>query len=325
LIVARLAAQAPLWPPGTRHGYHALTYGHLVGELVRRISGKSLGTMFRDEVAQPLGLDLWIGLPAEHEPRVSPTIPAPFPQPGAVIPTFYRAAMTDPTSVAARVLMNSGLALALGWIDSREAHAAELPAFGGIGNARALAGMYRVLAIGGTVDGVRLVDDAGLAAMGAVASASSVDATMLVPTRWSLGFAKSSDNSALAPGDQDGVVLSEDAFGHVGMGGSIGFAHEHEPCARPVAPHACARERGRRVARCPGACPPARARRRSASRERSRHASAQRLDYRPQQLGIEAAPHLDLGATDPHLDGRGHSISADELHEPWCSDRDRRR
>jgi CubicO group peptidase (beta-lactamase class C family) len=137
--------------------------------------------------------------------------------------------MTDPASVAARILMNSGLALAPGWIDSREAHAAELPAFGGVGNARALAGMYRALAVGGAVDGVELVDDGALAAMAAVASASSVDATLLVPTRWSLGFAKSSDNSALGPGDQDGVVLSEDAFGHVGMGGSIGFA---DPRAR---------------------------------------------------------------------------------------------
>jgi CubicO group peptidase (beta-lactamase class C family) len=229
LIVGRLAEQAPLWPPGTRHGYHALTYGHLIGELVRRITGRSIGRFFRDEIGGPLGLDFWIGLPEAHEARVAPTIPATLPGPGDAIPTFYRAAMTDPTSVAARVLMNSGLALAPGWIDTREAHAAELPAFGGVANARALAGMYRALAMGGAVDGVQLVDAAGLAAMAAVASAGSVDATMLVPTRWSLGFVKSTDNAGLGPGDQDGVVLSEDAFGHVGMGGSIGFA---DPRAR---------------------------------------------------------------------------------------------
>jgi CubicO group peptidase (beta-lactamase class C family) len=223
LIADRLAAQAPLWPAGTRHGYHALTFGHLVGELVRRISGKSLGAFFRDEVARPLGLDLWIGLPEEHEARVAPTIPAAMPGPGDPIPTFYRAAMTDPSSLGARVLMNSGLALAPGWIDSRIAHAAELPAFGGVGNARALAGMYRPLALGGAVDGVRLVDDATLAAMAAVAAAG-LDATLLVPTRWALGFGKSMDNAACAPGDQDGVILSDDAFGHSGMGGSIGFA-----------------------------------------------------------------------------------------------------
>jgi len=229
LIVDRLAQQAPLWAPGTRNGYHALTFGHLVGEVVRRVSGRSLGTFFREEVAEPLGLDIWIGLPEEHEARVAPTIPAAFPEPGDAIPSFYRVAMTDPTSVGALVLMNSGLVFAPGWIDTRAAHAAEMPAFGGIANARALAAMYRALAAGGEIDGVRLVDAATLAEMSAVASATSVDATMLVPTRWALGFVKSTDSSAGEPGDRDGVVLAEEAFGHVGMGGSIGFA---DPRAR---------------------------------------------------------------------------------------------
>lgn len=229
LITTRLAAQEPLWEPGTRHGYHTFTYGHLIGELVRRLSGKSIGTFVRDEVARPLGLDLWIGLPVEHESRVAPTLPAPFPQSGEVLPSFYRAALDEPSSVAAKVIMHSGQLLAKGWIDSREAHSTELPAIGGIGNARALAGMYRALAVGGSVDGVQLVDDGALAAMGAVASANSLDATMLLPTRWSLGFMKSIDNSGGPPGDRDSAVLSEEAFGNVGMGGSIGFA---DPRAR---------------------------------------------------------------------------------------------
>jgi len=225
LIAGRLADQAPLWTPGTRHGYHALTFGHLVGEVVRRVTGSTLGAFFRDEVAAPRGIDLWIGLPAEHEPRVAATVPAEMPAEGAEIPSFYRSAMADPTSIAALVLMNSGSVLAPGWIDTREAHAAELPAFGGIGNARALAAMYRALAIGGG----GLVDAEELAEMGAVTSATSVDAVMLVPTRWSTGFVKSVDNSVRGPGDRDGVVLSEEAFGHVGMGGSIGFV---DPRAR---------------------------------------------------------------------------------------------
>ncbi|HWS44955.1 MAG TPA: serine hydrolase domain-containing protein [Acidimicrobiia bacterium] len=223
-ITDRLAREEPLWQPGTRHGYHALTYGHLIGEVVRRVSGASIGTFFRDEVARPLDLDFAIGLPPGDEPRVAPTIPTPFPEPGAAIPSFYRVAMTDPTSIAAMVLMHSGAALMPGFIDTREAHAAELPAFGGIANARALAGMYRVLAVGGAADGVRLVDAEELGIMGAVASATAVDATMLVPTRWTSGFVKSVDNRALAPGDRDGVIMSETAFGHVGMGGSLGFA-----------------------------------------------------------------------------------------------------
>jgi CubicO group peptidase (beta-lactamase class C family) len=229
LITQRLAEQEPLWVPGTRNGYHALTYGHLVGELVRRVDGRSIGAFFRNEVAGPLGLDMWIGLPAEHEVRVAPTIPADLPAPGDAMPSFYLAAMTDPASIGAMVLMNSGAVFTPGWIDSRPAHAAELPAFGAVGNARALARMYRPLALGGAVDDVRLVDAEQVAMMGAVASATSVDATMLVPTRWSTGFVKSTDNRAGAPGDRDGVVMSEDAFGHVGMGGSIGFA---DPRAR---------------------------------------------------------------------------------------------
>jgi CubicO group peptidase (beta-lactamase class C family) len=225
LIVDRLAAQEPLWEPGTRHGYHALTFGHLVGEIVRRVSGSSLGSFFREEVAGPRGLDLWIGLPAEHEIRVAPTLPAEMPGPGDEIPSFYRVATSDPTSIGALVLMHSGSVFVPGWIDKREVHAAELPGFGGIGNARALAGMYRALAVGG--DG--LVDAEELEVMGRVESATSVDATMLVPTRWSTGFVKSVDNRMRGPGDRDGAVLSEAAFGHVGMGGSLGFA---DPDAR---------------------------------------------------------------------------------------------
>ena len=223
LIVNRLADQTPWWAPGTRHGYHALTFGHLIGEILRRVDARSLGAFFREEVAEPLALDFWIGLPEEHEARVAPTIPAA-PQPGDVLPSFYQAALNDPNSIGAKVLFNSGLALAPGWIDTRAAHAAELPAFGGIANARALAHMYRPLALGGAIDGVTLVDAEELATMGAVASATTVDATMLVPTRWSAGFVKSVDNGSLEPGNKDGVVLSEAAFGHVGMGGSIGFA-----------------------------------------------------------------------------------------------------
>jgi CubicO group peptidase (beta-lactamase class C family) len=217
-IVDRLAEQEPLWQPGTRNGYHALTFGHLVGEVVRRVSGQSLGTFFRTQVAEPLGLDFWIGLPASEDARVAPVIPA-VPGPDDILPSFYQSALTDPQSIGAMVLMHSGLALAPNWIDTENPRRAELPAFGGIANARALAGMYRPLANGGG----ELVDAEQLALMGAVASATGVDATMLVPTRWALGFVKSTDNNHLAGGDRDGVVLSEAAFGHVGMGGSLGF------------------------------------------------------------------------------------------------------
>ena len=74
-MVARLEAEEPFWEPGTRHGYHMINFGWTVGELVRRASGQSLGTFFREAVAEPLGIDFWIGLPEEHEDRVAPVIP----------------------------------------------------------------------------------------------------------------------------------------------------------------------------------------------------------------------------------------------------------
>jgi CubicO group peptidase (beta-lactamase class C family) len=226
LMVDALAREEPFWRPGTRNGYHALTFGYLVGEVVRRVDGRTLGAFFRDEVAGPLQLDFWLGLPPEHEGRVAPTIPAAPPGPCDPVPSFYVAALTDPTSVQAMVLANTGGYMMLpGESDSRAAHAAEIGAVGGISNARGLAGMYRALALGGSP----LVDPGQLAVMGVVSSATSVDAVLLVPTRFSLGFVKTSDNRYLPVADREGVLMSEEAFGHVGMGGSHGFA---DPRAR---------------------------------------------------------------------------------------------
>ena len=227
LVVDMLAAQEPLWPPGTQHGYHALTYGHVVGEIVRRISGRSLGSFFRDEVADPLGLDFWIGMPAEHDERVAPIIPVEPPAAQDEVSEFFAKAMADPTSIPALVALNSGGMLFPGVIDRREVYGAEIPAANGIANARALAAMYRPLALGGSVDGVDLLDEDTLAEATRVASASSVDATLGVPTRFALGFMKAMDNRAL-PGN-DSVLIAEDAFGHAGYGGSVGFA---DPVAR---------------------------------------------------------------------------------------------
>ena len=229
LVVDALATQEPLWEPGTRSGYHALTFGHLVGEVVRRATGRTLGAVFHEEIAAPLGLDFWIGLPEELEPRLAPTIGAGEPDPAVPLASFYRAALTDPTAVAHLVLMHSGGFLFPGGADTRQHRAAEIPAVNGVSNARGLAGMYRPLALGGSVDGVTLVDEPRLQDMGAVSSATGIDATMLVPTRFSAGFMKTMDNRRGAPGEQDSVLLSEDAFGHVGMGGSLGFA---DPVAR---------------------------------------------------------------------------------------------
>ena len=228
LVCDLLAAQEPLWEPGTRNGYHALTFGHLAGELVRRITGRSVGRFFREEVAEPLGLDFWIGLPEEHEARVAPTIPADPPASEEDVPTFFVKALTEPTSIQGLVILNSGGLMVPGAIDTRAVHAAEIPAANGVANARSLAGMYRPLALGGEADGVRLVDEATLADMSRVAVATGQDATILYPTRFGLGFMKSIDNLALG-GIENSVLLTEEAFGHAGMGGSLGFA---DPRAR---------------------------------------------------------------------------------------------
>lgn len=221
LMVDALAREEPFWRPGTRHGYHAFTFGYLVGEVIRRVSGRSLGAFFAAEVAGPLGLDFWIGLPEEHESRVAPTIPAPPPGPGDPVPSLYVAAFTDPTSIQGLMLANNGgYMLTPGESDTRRAHAAEIGSVGAITNARGLAGMYRPLALGGA----GLVGAAQVALMGSVVSATSVDAVLLVPSRWSLGFNKAVDIGYLPVADREGVLLSEEAFGHHGMGGSIGFA-----------------------------------------------------------------------------------------------------
>ena len=227
LVVDLLAKQEPLWEPGTRNGYHALTFGHLVGELVRRIDGRSIGTFFADEVATPLELDFWIGLPEEIEPRVAPIIAAEIPADPGELPSFYQQALTDPTSIPGLVLLNSGGLMFPGAINTRAVHAAEIPAANGVANARALAGMYRPLALGGVVDGFRLLDEATLTEASRVAVATSRDAVLDAPTRFGLGFMKPVDN--LTQGIENSVILSEDAFGHTGAGGSVGIA---DPRAR---------------------------------------------------------------------------------------------
>jgi CubicO group peptidase (beta-lactamase class C family) len=221
LMTSVLARETPWWEPGTRHGYHGLTFGWLVGEVVRRVSGQSLGAFFRDQVASPLGLDFWIGLPEEHESRVAPVIPAQPPAPGEPVSPLLLVAMTQPDSLQARMFLNTaGYILEPGEVDSRAAHAAEIGATGGIANARALAAMYAPLA--GASPNL-LVGEGTIAAMSAVSSAGG-DAVGLVPSRFGLGYVKSMDNRRVSPVPGDSIVLSEEAFGHSGFGGSVGFA-----------------------------------------------------------------------------------------------------
>jgi CubicO group peptidase (beta-lactamase class C family) len=173
---ALLAAQAPWWEPGTQSGYHALTHGHLLGEVVRRVSGRTLGTLFRDEVAGPLGADFHIGLAAEHEARVGEMVPPAAPPAALAI---------EPGSVAARVLGNPPLRGEVA--NTRAWRAAEIPAANGQGNARAVARVAGALACGGSQDGVRLLSEATLA-KSIEEQVHTTDLVLGVPIRFGLGW-----------------------------------------------------------------------------------------------------------------------------------------
>lgn len=214
-MVKTLEDEAPFWKPGIRNGYHGVSFAWTVGELVHRAAGKRLGRFFADEVAGPLGLDFWIGLPADIEPRVAPMIFAE-PDPAAANSRFTQALLSDPASPAHLFLLNNGNAN----FNSRAAHAAEIGSANGITNGRGLAGMYQPLANGGG----KLVGADTLARMGRVAMGTHEDATLLIPSRFALGYMKSMDNRKLKSEPNSSCLLSEAAFGHVGMGGSIGFA-----------------------------------------------------------------------------------------------------
>ncbi|GAA0486674.1 serine hydrolase domain-containing protein [Parasphingorhabdus litoris] len=218
-MVKRLEDEEAFWEPGTRNGYHMVSFGWTVGELVRRVSGKSLGQFFQDEVAGPLRADFWIGLPDYVTHPIAPVIMAT-PDPTAEMSPFTKKLLTDPQSIQALSFLNSG-----GWNQNDPvAHKAEIGGAGGLSNARGQVAMYEPLALGGSHKGVRLVSPERLTDMARVSTATQIDATLLAPTRFASGFMKSMDNRAHPCGDQMSAIIGDAAFGHVGAGGSIGFA-----------------------------------------------------------------------------------------------------
>jgi CubicO group peptidase (beta-lactamase class C family) len=212
-VTDELACQAPWWQPGTKHGYHAITFGWLVGEVVRRISGKSLGTYFRDEIAMPLGAEAYIGFGSELDPRVAEILPAAPPKPGE--PNMLMDLLKDPESVSAKAINNPPNAIGTETVNSRAWRAAEIPGANGHCTARALARIYGALACGGELDGVRLISSANLARC-YTEQAKGMDEVLRIPTRFSLGFMLSQPGAELGPNQR--------SFGHPGAGGSLGFA-----------------------------------------------------------------------------------------------------
>lgn len=224
-ITARLADTEPEWPIGTMHGYHALTYGWLAGELVRRVDPKHrpIGEYVRDEIAAPLGVEFHIGLPDTLEPRVSPIIGG-LADPSKVADPAVRQMIElfmGPATKGGRALSLNGAFAGDGVFNRRDVHAAEIPAANGITTARSLARIYAATI--DDVDGVRLLDVATRdVARRTVTPENEPDQCLIMPTSFGMGFMTPSVFMPYAgPG----------CYGHPGAGGSVAFAQPERELA----------------------------------------------------------------------------------------------
>ena len=219
-ITSRLADTAPRWPIGAQHGYHALTYGWLAGELVRRVDPqhRSFGTFVRDEIVSRVGGELWIGLPEDQEHRVSPMIGGLNPAGGDDVDPAVKAMLEQfmgPNSPGGQALSLNGAFSVEGAFNRRDVHAAEIPAANGITNARTLARIYAATI--GEVDGVRLLASETVdTARATVTPTNEPDTCLIMPTTFGMGFMT---HGMFSPYSGPG------AFGHPGAGGSVAFAH----------------------------------------------------------------------------------------------------
>ena len=206
-VVAAIAAQAPNWEPGTAHGYHVRSFGWIVGELVRRITGLSPGAFVAREIAGPLHLDFWIGLPRRELARCAILIP---PEGG----TASLVDLLGAESLTARAMRGpSDLFDYTDMWNRPEILAAEMPSSNGVGNARALARLYAALV--GEIDGAARLLSAGIVAAASAVQAEGPDQVLLLPSCYGLGFILP---PMLGPG------CGPRSFGHPGAGGSLAFA-----------------------------------------------------------------------------------------------------
>lgn len=195
-----LAKQAPAWPGESRVTYHALTYGWLCGELVRRVTGETVGELVRKEIAAPLDAEIWIGLPAEHEARVSTLC----------MHESFATAELGLGPGAPRFMNPPTFDEPLPWNEAR-IHATEIPGANGITNARSMAAMYGCLACGGSLGEVRLLD-AETIALGSRERSRARDALAPESLAFGVGFELQTERVTLGP--------AHAAFGHTGAGGS---------------------------------------------------------------------------------------------------------
>jgi CubicO group peptidase (beta-lactamase class C family) len=218
LVAGALAAEEPWWRPGSAHGYHVNTFGFLAGELVRRVSGRSVGTFFRHEVAEPLDADFHFGFGAEHDGRVAEYLFAGesdrSTSEGAEEEQFA-AGDADRRFLLSRAYLNPPGLSGIGTVNTRAWRAAEIPSANGHSTARGLARIYSALAGGGEVDGIRIIGSDTIEEAVAEASAGP-DIVLGRESRFGLGFQLTQPERPLGPNPR--------SFGHFGVGGSLGFA-----------------------------------------------------------------------------------------------------
>jgi CubicO group peptidase (beta-lactamase class C family) len=200
-ICARLAAMTPLWPPGSASGYHAITFGYLAGEIFRRVDGRTMGAALRQDLSEPFGLDLWIGLPdAEHPRAAEMQRPSALPDLGQVNDA-RRAAFLTKWAAPGR--------------GTAEWRRAEIPSANGHATAPALARLLSMLARGGMLDGRRLLSPGTVEAAGRERIAGE-DLVLPYRMNWAAGFMRNEGLGIYGPGPR--------TFGHSGWGGSCAFA-----------------------------------------------------------------------------------------------------
>ena len=209
VMIRALEKQAPWWEPGTAFGYHVNTFGFLVGEIVRRTAGVTLGTLIREEVTGPLDADIHIGLAAEHHARVAEyrwpqqgTMPEPAPDADTLTIMRWNTYWNPPGISGAH------------WVNTPAWRMAELPSTNAHGNARSVARIYAALARGGEIDGVHVLSRAILNEATREHSCGQ-DMVTQHPGRFGLGFQLTQPERPLGP--------NASAFGHFGAGGSLGF------------------------------------------------------------------------------------------------------
>jgi CubicO group peptidase (beta-lactamase class C family) len=218
-MTSALAAEKPWWEPGRKHGYHVNTFGFLVGELVRRVSGETIGAFFRRTIALPLGADFHFGIGADEDRRV-----AEFLFPDAAPALLY----AEATPLVRSTYLNPPGLSGLGTVNTRQWRAAEMPSTNGHATARAVARIYSALAAADGVDGIRLLATETLEQATLEVSCGH-DEVLGRPSRFGLGFQLSQPERPLGS--------NPNSFGHFGAGGSLGFADPDRALAFAYTPN----------------------------------------------------------------------------------------